>query len=212
MGAMSTNGSHSLVLASDYRVPDVSRIRPALERWRPNLAAIGAHHLVMYESSSDVGRVLVTIGIRQRQSLRELLRSRAVFEWFDDSGLDDIPAIFAGEIVDKIDTGLRRSERTVAQTVVAAMSSVDDVGALIAEIHDGRDTLSKAGISTVWIYQAFDNERELMIMHAFDDEMRARRWVDHPELADRMSRAGSAPYPPPFVGSLAHVMTIDATD
>jgi hypothetical protein len=210
MADMSTNGSHSLVLASDYRVPDVSKVKPALERWRPNLASIGAHHLVMYTSNSDVGRVLVTIGIDQRQSLRELLRSRVIFEWFDDAGLEDIPAIFAGEIVEKIDITDQAPVGPVAPTIVAAMSSVDDVQSILAEIHDGRDRLSRAGIRKLWVYQAFDNPSELMLMHEFDDEDRAKRWIEHPALIDRMSRAGSGAYPPPFVGSLAHLMKIDA--
>ena len=209
---MSSNEVHSLVLASDYRVPDVSRIRPALERWRPNLASIGAHHVVMYTSSSDVGRVMVTIGIEQRQPIRDLLKSRAIFEWFDDAGLEDIPAVFAGELVEKIDTGEGPAQRLVARSIVAAMSSVDDVGALLDEIRDGRDRLSRSGIRKLWVYRAFDNERELMLMHDFDDEQKARRWIDHPVLAERMSRAGSAPYPSPFVGALSHVMTIEPTD
>jgi hypothetical protein len=208
---MSTNGSHSLVLASDYRVPDVTRIRPALERWRPNLAAIGAHHVVIYTSNSDPGRVLVTIGIRQRQPLRELLRSRAVFDWFDEAGLEDIPAVFAGEIVEKINTSDRPAkEGSVAGTVVAAMSSVDDVPSLLAEIHDGLATLSGAGVRKIWVYQALDNERELMMLHELEDEDRARRWINHPDLAERMMHAGSGAYPPPFVGSLSHVMAIEA--
>jgi hypothetical protein len=207
---VSTNGSHSLVLASDYRVPDVSRVKPALERWRPNLASIGAHHLVLYTSNSDVGRVLVTIGIDQRQPIRELLRSRTIFEWFDDAGLDDIPAIFAGEIVEKINIIEHESAGPVARTIVAAMSSVDDVQDLLGEIHEGRDRLSRAGIRKLWVYQAFDNASELMLMHEFEDEGRAQRWIEHPVLTDRMSRAGSGAYPPPFVGSVSHVMTIGA--
>jgi hypothetical protein len=208
---MSNNGAHSLVLASDYRIPDVTRVRPALEGWRQNLADIGAHHVVVYTSKWDVGRVLVTIGIRQKQPLRELLRSRAIFEWFDDAGIEDIPAVFAGEIVEKINTSDKPREGAVAGTVVAAMSSVDDVSALLAEIHDGLDTLNRAGVRKIWIYQALDDERELMLLHELDDENHARRWIDHPVLADRMSKVGSGPYPPPFVGSLAHIMTIDAT-
>ena len=207
---MSSNGAHSLVLASDYRVPDVSRIRPAMEDWRPNLAAIGAHHVVIYTSNTEPGRVLVTIGIRQRQPLRELLRSHAIFEWFDDAGIDDIPAVFAGEIVDKIAIGDQPSKGAVAGTVVAAMSSVDDVPSLLAEIHNGLDTLSKAGVRKIWVYQALDDERELMMLHQLDDEDRARRWINHPALAERMSHTGSGAYPPPFVGSLSDVMTIEA--
>jgi hypothetical protein len=207
---MRSNGSHSLVLASDYRVPDVSQVKPALERWRPNLASIGAHHLVLYTSNSDVGRVLVTIGIEQRQSLRDLIKSRTIFEWFDDAGLDDIPAIFAGEIVEKIDISDQMPAVPVARTIVAAMSSVDDVQELLTEIHDGRDRLGRAGIRKLWVYQAFDNASELMLMHEFDDEDRAQAWIEHPALTERMSRAGSGAYPPPFVGSLSHMMTIDA--
>ena len=207
---MSHSGSHSLVLASDYRVPDVTRVSPALEGWRQNLAAIGAHHVVVYTSKWDKGRVLVTIGIRQKQPLRELLRSRAIFEWFDEAGIDDIPAVFAGEIVEKINTSDRAPQGEVAGTIVAAMSSVDDASALVAEIHDGLDTLNHAGVRKIWIYKALDDDRELMLLHELDDEEHARRWIEHPVLADRMSKVGSGPYPPPFVGSLAHVMAIDA--
>jgi hypothetical protein len=203
--------SHSLVLASDYRVPDVSRVMRALERWRPNLADIGAHHVVMYASEWDPGRVLVTIGIRQKQPIRDLLRSRVIFEWFDQAGLDDIPAVFAGEIVEKIDTDDRPAETAVAATIVAGLSSVDDVAALVARIHSGRRRFREAGVRKIWVYRAFDDEREVMILQELSDADRARRWIDHPDpAAEWMSTAGSGPYPPPFVGSLAHVMTIDA--
>jgi hypothetical protein len=207
---MSSNGTHSLVLASDYRVPDVSLIRPSLEKWRPNLADIGAHHVVMYTSNSDVGRVLVTIGIRHKQPIRELLRNRVIFEWFDQAGLDDIPAVFAGELVEKIHTDPRPTEREVAGTVVAALALVDDVSSLRARIHGGLERFSRAGVRKVWIYQAFDDEREVMILQELEDENHARQWLEHPDpSAEWMSNAGSGPYPPPFMGSLSHIMTID---
>ena len=68
-----------------------------------HLASIGAHHVVLYTSIWEPGRVLVTIGIRQADSIREVLRSPAIFELFDISGADDIPPIFGGEVVEKID-------------------------------------------------------------------------------------------------------------
>ena len=208
---MSSNGSHSLVLASDYRVPDVSRIKPALERWRPNLAGIGAHHVVMYTSKWDVGRVLVTIGIRHKQPIRDLLRSRAIVDWFDEAGLDDIPAVFAGEIVEKIDTDDHASKRLVAGTIVATLASVDDVAALLALIHREAQRFSRAGVRKIWIYQAFDDRREVMILQELDDQEHARQWVDHPDAAaEWMVSARTGPYPRPFVGSLSHIMTIDA--
>jgi hypothetical protein len=158
-----------------------------------------------------VGRVLVTIGIRHQQPIRELLRNRVIFEWFDQAGLDDIPAVFAGEIVEKIHTDDRPPEREVAGTIVAALSSVDDVSNLRAQVHSGLESLNRAGVRKIWIYQAFDDEREVMILQELVDEDHARHWLEHPDpSAEWMSNAGLGPYPPPFVGSLSHIMTIEA--
>ena len=35
--------------------------------------------------------------------MRESFSSPAIFEWFDISGADDIPPVFGGEVVEKID-------------------------------------------------------------------------------------------------------------
>ena len=83
---MSEYDLHSLILACDFRVDDVDRMWAWLKRHRENLASIGAHHVVLYTSIWEPGRVLVTIGIRHAGSIREVLRSPAVFEWFDISG------------------------------------------------------------------------------------------------------------------------------
>ena len=109
--------SHSLVIASDYRVPDPERVWPLLTRRRSALADIGAHHVLLYTSTHDHGRVLVTIGVRSREPIVELLRSRVFFEWFDAVGVDDLPAVFAGEIVGRFGSGAR-AERA-AQTEAA---------------------------------------------------------------------------------------------
>ena len=93
--------SHSMVIASDYRVADPEQVWPLLTRRRSALAGIGAHHVLLYTSTHDHGRVLVTIGVRSREPIVELLRSRVFFDWFDAVGVDDIPAVFAGEIVER---------------------------------------------------------------------------------------------------------------
>jgi hypothetical protein len=93
---MSTNDIHSMVIASDYRVPDPTKVWPLLERNRAALADIGAHHVLVYTSTHDYGRVLVMIGVHSREPIVELLRSRIFFDWFDSVGVDDIPAVFAG--------------------------------------------------------------------------------------------------------------------
>ena len=96
-----TNDIHSMVIASDYRVPDPTRVWPLLERNKAALADIGAHHVLVYTSTHDHGRVLVMIGVHSREPIVELLRSRVFFDWFDAAGVDDIPAVFAGEIIDR---------------------------------------------------------------------------------------------------------------
>ena len=82
---------HSFILACDFRVDDVDRMWKWLNKHREPLAVIGAHHVVLYTSIWEPDRVLVTIGIRQAGSVREVLRSPAIFELFDISGADDIP-------------------------------------------------------------------------------------------------------------------------
>ena len=95
--------THSLVLTTDYRVPDPSRVWPLLQRRRDGLAALGAHHVFVYTSTTDPERVLVTIALQTREPVVELLRSRAFFEWFDAVGVEDLPAVFAGELIERFD-------------------------------------------------------------------------------------------------------------
>ncbi|BCI53382.1 hypothetical protein NIIDNTM18_26600 [Mycolicibacterium litorale] len=154
--------------------------------------------------------MLTTIGIRNPSSVREVLRSPAIFEWFDISGVQDIPPVFGGEVVEKIDLDGPSSERHVAGVIVGAMAAVDDVQALMDKVHDGLDRFREAGVRKVWVYRAVDDGQEVMILQEIDDERRARQWIDHPDAsAEWMSRAGLGAYPTLFVGKLAHVMTVD---
>src|SRR6476661_3406809 len=100
---MSEFDLHSLILACDFRVDDVDRMWEWLKKHSDQLAFIGAHHVVLYTSIWEPHRVLVTVGIRHAHSMRDVLRSPALFEWFNISGADDIPPIFGGEVVEKID-------------------------------------------------------------------------------------------------------------
>ncbi len=45
---------------------------------------------------------MVTISLRSREPILEVLRSGLFMGWFDSVGLQDIPAIFAGDTVEKI--------------------------------------------------------------------------------------------------------------
>jgi hypothetical protein len=201
--------SHSMVIASDYRVPDPEQVWPLLKRRRSALADIGAHHVLLYTSTHDYGRVLVTIGVRSREPIVELLRSRVFFDWFDAVGVDDIPAVFAGEIVERFGS-VAPSARTAPGVVVAAISAVDDVPSLTHEIRGALSRFEIAGIRETRLFQAFDDSHEVMILQELDDEDRARRWIDHPDAAAPwIDGAGVGAYPPVFVGKLSDMMRID---
>ena len=201
--------AHSMVIASDYRVPNPERVWPLLQRRKSALAGIGAHHVLVYTSTHDYGRVLVTIGVRSREPIVELLRSRVFFDWFDAVGVEDIPAVFAGEITERFEAS-PPSNPEAPGVVVAAMASVDDVSMLTEEVRAGLTRFAAAGVRKTWIFRAFDDGHEVMILQELDDEDRARRWIEHPDpAAPWIAGAGKGAYPPVFVGKFFDMMRID---
>ncbi len=208
---MLSNGNlHSMVIASDYRVPDPSRVWPLLQRNKSALAGIGAHHVLAYTSTHDDGRVLVMIGVRSREPVVELLRSRVFFDWFDTAGVEDIPAVFAGEIIDRF-VAERPADGEAPGVVVAAIACVDDVSTLIAGVRSAMDRFTAAGIRKTWVFRAFDDAQEVLILQEFPDEESARTWIEHPDAAaEWLSRVGVGAYPPLFVGRLLDMMRIEA--
>ena len=201
--------THSMVIASDYRVPNPERVWPLIQRRKSALAGIGAHHVLVYTSTHDHGRVLVTIGVRSREPIVELLRSRVFFDWFDAVGVEDIPAVFAGEIVERFNSGTP-SQPTAPGVVIAAIASVDNVSVLTAEIRGALSRFQSAGIRETRVFKAFDDGHEVLILQEIDDEDAARRWIEHPDLVARwMTGAPGGAYPPLFVGKLVGMMRID---
>jgi hypothetical protein len=201
--------SHSIVITSDYRVPDPQRVWPLLQRRKKELAGIGAQSVLVYTSTHDYGRVLVTIVVRSREPIRELLRSRVFFDWFDAVGVEDIPAVFAGEVVKRFEP-LPTSNPEAPGVVVAAIASVDDVHVLTEEVRAGLTRFAAAGVRKTWVFQAFDDLNEVMILQELDDEDRARDWIDHPDAAAPwIAGAGVGAYPPVFVGKFYDMMRIE---
>jgi hypothetical protein len=199
--------THSLVLTTDYRVPDPSRVWPLLQRRRDGLAALGAHHVFVYTSTTDPERVLVTIALETREPVAELLRSRAFFEWFDEVGVEDLPAVFAGELIERFDFV---ADPAPTGIVVIGIVVVDDVNVFRAHIRETRDLFIKAGIRRVRIFEAFDDPREVMFLHELTDEESASRWLGRPDIAaEWFSDAGVGAYPPLFIGRFAHTMHIE---
>jgi heme-degrading monooxygenase HmoA len=201
--------AHSMVIASDYRVPDPEQVWPLLQRRSSALADIGAHHVLLYTSTHDYGRVLVTIGVRSREPIVELLRSRVFFDWFDAVGVEDLPAVFAGELVQRFGS-VAPAARTAPGTILAAISSVGDVPTLTTEIRGALPRFEAAGIRETRLFQAFDDGHEVMILQELDDEDRAREWIDHPDhAAPWITGAGRGAYPPVFVGKFVDMMRIE---
>lgn len=210
---MSEYDLHSLILSCDFRVDDADEMWKWMRKHRSGLLSIGAHHVVLYKSIWEPGRVLVTIGIRHARSIRDVLRSPAIFEWFDISGVEDIPPIFGGEVVEKIDLTGPSPQGHVAGVIVGAVATVDDVPTLMRKVHDGLERFEQGGIRKIWVYQALDDGQEVMILQEVADEISARQWIDHPDAAaEWMTTAGFGAYPSLFVGKLAHIMNVDEQD
>src|SRR5215212_9216106 len=158
---MNPEPAHSLVLTTDYRVPDPSRVWPLLQRRRDGLAALGAHHVFVYTSTTDPERVLVTIALQTREPVAKLLRSRAFFEWFDAVGVQDLPAVFAGEMIERLDF-VEEAGAAPPGVVVAGITVVEDAAAFRSDVHQARDSLVEAGIRRLRIFEAFDDPHEIM--------------------------------------------------
>jgi hypothetical protein len=201
---------YSLVLAMDYRVHDPEHMLSELQKRQKYLTSIGARAVAVYSSIEQPGRVLVTMGLRSKEPVTAVLRSPAIFEWFDIAGVYDIPAIFAGEIVEKIELSGSSPERAPG-VVMAATARVDNAANVVRDVHRARDRFVAAGVLRVWVYQAFDDAQEVMILQGIDDRTSAQRWIEHPgPAADWMRGVKFGGYPSLFVGTLMSVMLIQA--
>jgi hypothetical protein len=199
----------SLVLAADYRVKDFDHWWSLIGATVDGLHRLRAHHLVVYRALEEGDRVFVTVGVHERGPLEALLRSPLMLRWFDTAGVEDIPSIFAGHVLEKLDLAENTGER--GSVIVAGIVSLDDVERWQASLHGSLDGLRAHGVRRLWTYQAFDDENEVMILQEIDTERHARRWITDPtDAAEWMARAGVGAYPPLFVGRIAHVTALES--
>jgi hypothetical protein len=134
-----------------------------------------------------------------------------IFDWFDVAGIDDVPPMFGGEVVERIDLVEAHSPPPEDAVVLAVIAPVADVARLVARVHDAAAQFVRAGVRKVWIYRALDDGHEVMILEEIDSEDNARKWIDKPDAAaEWMSHAGVGFYPPMFVGRVARLMTIES--
>jgi hypothetical protein len=204
--------NHSLVLASDYRVSNPERVGPLLERRQDALVDLGAHHVLVYASTTEPERVLVMIAVHAREPVLDLLRSRIFFEWFDAVGVEDIPAVFAGELIERLELG-PDSLATVPEIMVSMVTPVDELATLRAHVRETSDDMRLAGVRKLTIFSAFDNPLEVMLLLQIDDEEHAQHWLTYSELAaEWLTKAGIGAYPPVFVGRFQSMLRIDETE
>jgi hypothetical protein len=202
----------SLVLATDYRVRDFDAWWGKISTEVEALARLSAHFVVVYRSLDDAQRIFVTVGVAEQRRLDVFMRSPNMFEWFDSAGVDDLPPIFVGRVVEKID--LREPATVTADrtgVVVASIAPVESVERLQQAVEANLDRMRAAGVRRYWLYQAVDNATEVLALREITTEERARRWLhSHDVDAQLMAGAGVPVYPPPFVGTL--VAAIDLTE
>ena len=222
----------SLVLAADYRVPDFDHWWAALAGNLPRLPGLGPHHVVVYRSLQDASRVFVTIGVTERgpaaaggkaSMVNVLLRSPVMMSWFDSAGVDEIPPVFAGEVVEKLDLdphagrpgGAEPGAAAAGAVIVAAIAPVgrlEGLDRLRASVHGAVARLAASGVRRFWIYRALDDQAEVMILQEIATERQAEQWVRHPDAAAAfMAEAGVGAYPPLFVGRLVDTIEVPGT-
>jgi hypothetical protein len=201
--------NHSLVLASDYRVPDPANVSPLLQRRQEGLVELGAHHALIYASTTDHGRVLVVLALHAREPVLDVMRSHVFFDWFDAVGVEDIPAVFAGEIVERLDL-VEDAEPKAPEVMVSMIAPVRDVQRLLQLVRDSTESFRAAGVQKLLLFSAFDNPGEVMLLLQTDNEAHARSWLHDSDLAHEwLDRAGVGAYPPVFVGTLQEMIRVE---
>ena len=203
----------SLVLAADYRVPDFDHWWATLTGDLPRLPGLGAHHIVVYRSLDDANHVFVTIGVRERGPSPALA---LMLSWFDSAGVEEIPPLFAGEVVEKLDldpqTGEPGGVVVAAIAPVARLEGAEGFDRLRASVHAAAARLAASGVRRFWIYRALDDQAEVMVLQEIATERQAEQWIRHPDAAAGfMAEAGVGAYPPLFVGRLVQAIEVPGT-
>jgi hypothetical protein len=198
----------SSVLASQFQEKNSDLWWSSRRPLPATLPRLRPHPPVLSRGLADADRIFSTVGIRQREPLEALLRSPQIFEWFDSAGVDDVPSIFAGQVIEKLD--LTTYTGQPGAVIVAGIVRLDDPQRWLDNVHASAQDLLAGGVTRVWTYQALDDEQELMILQEIDTEKHAKRWITYKDnVAEWMARAGVGAYPPLFVGRLADVLAVD---
>ena len=201
----------SLVLATSYQVADFDRWWATIALDLPILKRLSAHHLVVYRSIEYDDRVFVTIGVHDRRPLPGLIGSPAILSWFDVAGVEEIPPIFAGQVIEKLSLVGDTAFHGGSPVVVAGIVQIEDFDRFWSYVRADTERIADRGVTQYWAYRALDNPVEVMILQEIATEVQAKRWITGRENVEQwMSRAGVGVYPPLFVGRLIDVLDVSA--
>jgi hypothetical protein len=139
-----------------------------------------------------------------------------MLSWFDSAGVDEIPPMFAGEVVEKLDldprAGPSATPGAVIVAAIAPVGRVEGLDRLRTSVHGAVTRLAASGVRRFWIYRALDDQAEVMILLQMATERQAEQWIRHPDAAAAfMAEAGVGAYPPLFVGRLVDAIEVPGT-
>jgi len=202
----------SLVMACDYTVRDFDRWWRTTEGGRALLRRLGAHHFVVYRSVEEPNRIFVTLGLSSSELVHELLRSGEFLTWFDAGGVEEIPPLFIGRLIEKlryVEAGGASGEALApGSVIIARIMPIEDLGRFLSVVHARRDRLVAAGCRQYWIYQAMDDPGEVMTLQEVDSLQHATEGL-RIAVKEFYDRAGVGIYPNAFVGKLVDVVDIE---
>ena len=93
--------------------------------------------------------------------------------------------------------------------LVSAFLLVDDIDWLLGEFNRQATVFKNAGVRKVWVFQAFDDPREVMIVQELGSEEKARQWTHrHDAATEWMERTGVGVYPSLFVGEFLDLLRV----
>ena len=201
----------ALVLGCDFRVRDYQRWWDVVDGAREQLALAGVRHLVVYRAAADARRIFTTIGLQSREPVDRIMAAPEILTWFDLAGIDDVPPVFVGTLVDKLryldDAG--GGTDWVTGEIVASIFRAADYSKYLDRVHASRQQFIDVGMRQFWIYRALDDDAEIMSLQEIDSHRHAEAWLDYPAAVDDFYReAGVGVYPPIFVGTIAEVIEI----
>jgi hypothetical protein len=199
----------SVIFGADQRLADFDLWLEHLRRHSDRMSAVGVRHVVIFRCLEEPNRVFLTVGVHSHDSIEEFLRSGAILEWLDLTGDEDLPPIFAGHIVEKLDLQDSSPAEGHPGVIVGSIGRVDSLPSLTGRIHQELDRFREAGVRRFWTLQALDDPAEVMLMQELTDESHALRWIEwRQRWAAFVAGPGAGVYPSIFIGRLAQHMAI----